>query len=90
MKLSWPPPNNSIDDKLYEKGKELNLNIVRGSEDDVLGRFFEASKVTDANIFIRVTADCPFIDKFLIEDLINEFLKQKGRLFIKLLSTKTA
>ena len=22
-------------------------------------------------------ADCPFIDKFLIEDLINEFLKQK-------------
>ena len=72
--------NNSIDDPLCEKGKELNLNIVRGSEDDVLGRFFEASKVTDANIFIRVTADCPFIDQFLIEDLINEFFKTKGRL----------
>ena len=51
--------NNSMDDLLYIKGKELNLNIVRGKEDDVLGRFFEASKVTDANIFIRVTADCP-------------------------------
>ena len=69
--------NNSIDDPLYEKGKELNLNIVRGNENDVLGRFFEASKVTDANVFIRVTSDCPFIDQFLIEDLINEFLKQK-------------
>ena len=63
--------NNPIDDPLYKKGKELNLNIVRGSEDDVLGRFFEASKVTDANVFIRITADCPFIDQFLIKDLIN-------------------
>ncbi len=68
---------NSIDDKLCEIGKELNLLLVRGSEEDVLSRFFEASKVTDANIFIRVTADCPFIDKLLIEDLISEFLKQK-------------
>ena len=65
--------NNSIDDPLCEKGKDLNLNIIRGSEDDVLNRFFEASKITKANIFIRVTADCPFIDKFLIEDLINDF-----------------
>ena len=63
--------NNSIDDPLCEKGKDLNLNIFRGSEDDVLNRFFEASKITKANIFIRVTADCPFIDQFLIEDLIN-------------------
>ena len=46
---------NSIDDPLYEKGRDLNLVIVRGSEDDVLGRFFEASKVTNANIFIRIT-----------------------------------
>ena len=37
--------NNSMDDLLYTKGKELNLNIVRGNEDDVLDRFFEASKV---------------------------------------------
>ena len=69
--------NNSIDDPLCEKGKALDLNIVRGSEDDVLNRFFKASKITKANLFIRVTADCPFIDKFLIEDLINEFLNQK-------------
>jgi len=68
---------NSIDDALYEKGRELNLLIVRGSEDDVLGRFFEVSKVTNANIFIRITADCPFVDKLLIKDVIIEFLKQK-------------
>ena len=35
--------NNSIDDPLCEKGKALDLNIVRGSEDDVLNRFFKAS-----------------------------------------------
>ena len=52
--------NNSMDDPLCEKGKELNLNIVRGNEDDVLDRFFEASKVTDANIFIRVTCRLSF------------------------------
>lgn len=69
--------NNSMDDPLYEKGKELNLKIVRGNEDDVLDRFFEASKLTKANLFIRVTADCPFIDQYLIKDLINEFLNQK-------------
>ena len=36
--------NNSIDDNYVKKVKDLNLNIFRGSEDDVLNRFLKLQK----------------------------------------------
>ena len=38
-----------------------------------MSRFYKASRISDADYFIRVTADCPFLDNLLINDLINKF-----------------
>ncbi len=69
--------NNYIDDILADKAKQLDLIVVRGSENDVLSRFYKATKISDAEYFIRVTADCPFLDHLLIDDLIKEFNSNK-------------
>ena len=68
---------NRIDDLLVSNAKFLGLGVVRGSEDDVLSRFYDTSKKSNADAFIRVTGDCPFLDNYLLEDLINEFIAQK-------------
>ena len=68
--------NNPQDDLLVQKGLELGLLVVRGSEKDVLSRFCDVLKKNESDTFIRVTADCPFIDHLLIDDLIFQFRKE--------------
>jgi len=67
---------NPIDTLLVNKGKALKLIVVRGSERDVLSRFYDVVNISKAKNFIRITADCPLIDHSLIDDLVKAFTKQ--------------
>ena len=64
---------NENDIRIVEEASRLGIKCSRGSEDDVLARFYAASKNTNAEIIIRVTADCPFTDPVLIENMIKYF-----------------
>ena len=61
------------DATLAELGKKLGLKVVRGSEQDVLGRFALAASYTDASVLVRITADCPLVDPQLLDEMIEEF-----------------
>lgn len=52
------------------------VKVFRGSEEDVLDRYYQAAKETGADIIVRITSDCPLIDWNLIDQIITEF--QKG------------
>ena len=45
----------------------------RGSEEDLLDRFFQAAKKHGADPIVRITADCPLIDPGLIDDVVAVF-----------------
>ncbi len=47
----------------------------RGSEEDVLDRFFQAAKKHGGDPIVRITADCPLIDPGLIDDIVAVFLE---------------
>lgn len=51
----------------------LSVAYFRGSEDDVLSRFFEAATKHHAKIVIRLTADCPLIDHHTVDKVLAEY-----------------
>ncbi|WP_367618607.1 cytidylyltransferase domain-containing protein [Paenibacillus andongensis] len=53
---------NPLDDILTEWCKDYQIPYFRGSEQDVLSRFYDCAKQYDADYVIRVTSDCPFVD----------------------------
>jgi spore coat polysaccharide biosynthesis protein SpsF len=65
---SLKPADDSITRFCEEKG----VAVYRGSELDVLDRYYQAASLYQPDIVIRVTADCPLVDFEGIDVLINE------------------
>ena len=63
---------NSDDIKIAEIASKLDVEIFRGSEHDVLDRFYFAAKDYNPDYIVRLTSDCPLIDPELIDYLIEE------------------
>ena len=55
-----------------------NTAVFRGSQYDVLDRYYRAAQKMDAHIIIRVTADCPLIDPELIDQLYDFYENEKA------------
>lgn len=54
-----------------------NVNYYVGSEDDVLDRYYKTAvdnKIDDDDIIIRITSDCPLIDPFVVDKVIEEHI----------------
>ncbi|SHJ66901.1 cytidylyltransferase domain-containing protein [Paramaledivibacter caminithermalis] len=62
-------------DELVDLLKKENIKFFRGSEDDVLGRFYRAAKENKADIILRVTSDNPLIDYGLLDGLVEKLLE---------------
>ncbi len=53
----------------------LGYPVSRGSEDDVLDRFYQAARALQADVVVRITGDCPLIDAALVDQVIERFLQ---------------
>lgn len=62
---------NVADDSIETFAKENGIPFYRGSEENVLSRFYFAVKDRYPDYVIRVTSDCPLIDPSLIDELIQ-------------------
>jgi len=58
------------DHLISEWCKEKGIDSFRGSEDDVLDRYFQTASHFKADIIVRVTSDCPFVDPQIVDLLI--------------------
>ena len=73
---------NREDDKLCELLKENNIKFYRGSEEDVLDRYYQTALISDTDIIIRCTGDCPLIDYKIIDDMIEKFKKNEEKYYV--------
>lgn len=67
---------SSLDDVVEEWCAKENINIFRGSENNVLERYYEAATKHKSNIIIRVTADNPLKDPMLADEMIQLLLDE--------------
>ena len=66
--------DNVADDVLASWGKEFGATVFRGSEQDVLDRYYQTAKKAGANVVVRVTADCPLVDPAVIDQVVEAYL----------------
>jgi len=65
---------NEINDQLSAVVENLGFQVIRGSENDVLQRYVDAAAATNADVVIRITGDCPFVDPQLIDEMLGDFI----------------
>ena len=65
------------DDASAELAKKCGVKVFRGSEQDVLDRFYKASKEAGADIVVRLTGDCVLHDQTVIDEVIQRFVEKK-------------
>jgi|TARA_B100000315_G_C14525551_1_gene563644 spore coat polysaccharide biosynthesis protein SpsF (cytidylyltransferase family) len=73
-KIILATSKNSEDNLLTEIVQQLGFDVYRGSEHDVLDRYYQASIKYNPKVIIRVTGDCPIIDPKLVDSVIYKFL----------------
>lgn len=62
---------STSDDYLVEWCQNKGIDCFRGSESNVLERYYECAKLYNANVVVRITADDPFKDPVIINHAIN-------------------
>lgn len=61
------------DDAIVAECARLGVASFRGSEQDVLDRYYQAAKSRSAEAIVRVTADCPLYDPAHLDELLRLF-----------------
>ena len=66
------------DDALADYVSDLGIAVVRGSEANVLARFIQAAELSRADVIVRVTGDCPLVDPWLVDYLVDALPDDAG------------
>ena len=70
--------STSDDDAIVTECERLHVLCYRGSEHDVLDRYYHASCVHAAETIVRITSDCPVIDPQLADETVITLMDQKA------------
>lgn len=65
---------NDSDQPVADLCRDLGVMVFRGAEKDVLRRYYEAALEFQADVVVRITADCPLLDPAVADRVIRYFL----------------
>lgn len=60
-------------DKMCAYVQKIGVDVCRGSENDVLDRYYQVARIYNPKIIIRITGDCPLIDPKVCDEVIRSF-----------------
>ncbi len=59
------------DDVMAKHVENIGYKVFRGSENDVLDRYFRAAVAVSADVIVRITGDCPLIDPAIVDSTVS-------------------
>jgi spore coat polysaccharide biosynthesis protein SpsF len=68
------------DDVIEACARNMGVAVYRGSEQDVLSRYYGAAVMSKADIVVRITSDCPLIDPGVSDGVIGHLLNHLDEL----------
>lgn len=70
---------NAEDDVIVDEANLLKVPYYRGSLDNVLDRHYQAAKMHNADVVLKIPSDCPLIDPQIVDDVLDYFFDNKGK-----------
>ena len=70
----------AADDVIEDLCERSGWAWFRGSEQDVLDRYYRAALAHTADIVVRITSDCPLIEPTIVDQVVGYFMTNRGRL----------
>lgn len=65
---------DQTDDAIQLWCEKAGVSHYRGSLEDVLDRYYQATKNYQADAVVRITADCPVVDPTIVDEVVTGFL----------------
>jgi len=77
-KIIIASPDSSSNDCIenFVNNNFPDVGIFRGSENDVLDRYYKAAVKYNADVVVRITSDCPLMDSQVIDSIIQRYLSR--------------
>ena len=72
---------NTSDDVIEDFCDNINIKCLRGSEEDVLDRYYQAAKMLGSDPVVRITSDCPVIDPVVVDGLIKGYFEGEYEIY---------
>ena len=66
---------NIEDDEIAEFCSKNDILFYRGSENNVLERYYQTALISNSDIILRITCDCPLVDPIIVDKMITNFKK---------------
>lgn len=73
---------NFRDNPIEQFAIKESIPIFRGPEEKILDRLIGAAEKFNANAIVRITADCPFVDPKIVDEIIDVYTSQDDLDFV--------
>lgn len=70
-------PDTVESEPMLQLAHRLGIDNFVGSEEDVLGRYYNAARFFNLDVIIRITADCPFLNPKVCSEVLQVLLFRK-------------
>lgn len=71
-------PEGRQDDIIEQECIQMGVPCYRGSLNNLLDRHYQAAKLYDAGIVLKIPSDCPLIDPRIVDEVLDFYFENEG------------